>query len=240
MKKDTFSVLTEFSKSNARNQPVSGTIKAIKGDRVDVTVRGISTILRNVPITGVPADTGQVVSIAWERGMPHAFITGATGTPGLPGAAGFAMVADAEAYTGDEESEAGEGEVIDVPIDPDPLTPTTSLWEVIIGDQEVVANHSYLCNLDTLITVTLPTTAVVGDVIRVAGMNTGLWKIAQPDGAAIYFGRKNSTVGPDGYLASISSHDAVELVCIVVDSDPDVVGSNEWLVVSAVGNITVA
>ena len=43
-------------------------------------------------------------------------------------------------------------------------------WSVITADQTAVINKGYFANKGTLLTITLPTTAAVGSVIRVSGM----------------------------------------------------------------------
>lgn len=105
-------------------------------------------------------------------------------------------------------------------------------WSVITADQSAAVNNGYICNKGTLLVLTLPTTAAVGSTIRVAGMNTGLWKIAQPNsGSKIHFGSRVTTTGTGGYLESTNRNDAIELVCIVAN--------DEWTAISSVGNITI-
>lgn len=105
-------------------------------------------------------------------------------------------------------------------------------WSVITADTTAVVNRGYFTNKATLLTLTLPTTAAVGSVLRVSGMTAGGWKIAQNASEVIHFGKTDTTVGTGGYIQSTLARDAVELVCCVAD--------NEWNVVSSVGNITIA
>ena len=104
-------------------------------------------------------------------------------------------------------------------------------WSVITADQTAVINRGYFANKGTLLTLTLPTTAAVGSVLRVSGMNAGLWRIAQNASEVIHFGKTDTTVGVGGYLQSTLARDSVELICCVTD--------NEWNVVSSIGNITI-
>ena len=104
-------------------------------------------------------------------------------------------------------------------------------WAAATGDATMTVGHGYLANKGTLLTLTLPTTSAVGTSVRVAGMNAGLWKIAQAAGQYIKFGNQNTTTGTGGYLASVLTYDAVELICIVADTG--------WTVVSSLGNITI-
>lgn len=105
-------------------------------------------------------------------------------------------------------------------------------WSVITADQTAVINRGYFANKGTLLTLTLPTTAAVGSVLRVSGMNAGLWRIAQNASEVIHFGKTDTTAGTNGYLQSTLARDSVELICCVAD--------NEWNVLSSVGNITIA
>lgn len=104
-------------------------------------------------------------------------------------------------------------------------------WSVITADQTAVINKGYFANKGTLLTLTLPTTAAVGSVLRVSGMNAGLWRIAQNFAEVIHFGKTDTTVGTGGYIQSTLARDSVELICCVADT--------EWNVVSSVGNITI-
>ena len=104
-------------------------------------------------------------------------------------------------------------------------------WSIITTDQTAAINTGYIVNKGTLLTLTLPTTAAVGSVIRVSGMNAGLWKIAQNASEIIHFGKTDTTTGVGGYISSTLARDAVELVCCVAN--------NEWNVISSIGNITI-
>ncbi len=106
------------------------------------------------------------------------------------------------------------------------------VWSAVTSDGNLVADTGTLANKGTLLTLTLPATCSVGKTIRVAGMNSGLWKIAQNADQYINFGNKVTTVGTDGNLASTLTYDAVELVCTVEDLG--------FTVVSSVGSITIA
>jgi hypothetical protein len=110
--------------------------------------------------------------------------------------------------------------------------PNILSWSVITADQNAVVNNGYFTNKGTLLTLTLPTTASVGSVIRVSGMNAGLWKIAQNASQIIHFGKTDTTTGTGGYLQATLARDSVELVCCVAN--------NEWNVVSSIGNMTIA
>lgn len=105
-------------------------------------------------------------------------------------------------------------------------------WSVITADQSASVNNGYICNKAGLLTLTLPTTAAVGTIIEVSGMNTALgWKIAQNANQQIFFGTSSTTSGTGGSLASTNIYDSVRLVCNTANLT--------WIVLSSVGNITV-
>jgi len=105
-------------------------------------------------------------------------------------------------------------------------------WNEVTGTSQAAAiNNGYICNNAGLVTVTLPSTAALGSVVRVTGKGAGGWLIAQNAGETIYFGTSTTTTGVGGSLASSAQRDSVELVCITAD--------NDWNVISSIGNITV-
>ncbi len=104
-------------------------------------------------------------------------------------------------------------------------------WSAVTSDATMVVNTGSLANKGTLLTLTIPATSSVGATIRVAGMNAGLWKIAQGASQYIKFGNQATTIGATGSLASVLTYDAVELVCIEANLG--------WVVASSIGNITV-
>ena len=104
-------------------------------------------------------------------------------------------------------------------------------WTATTTDATMAVDNGYIANKATLLTMTLPTTAAVGKVVRIAGQGVGGWKIAQNASGKIYFGNSPTTTGTGGYLSSVNQYDAVELVCITAN--------NEWVVASSQGNITI-
>lgn len=105
-------------------------------------------------------------------------------------------------------------------------------WTVVTGlTQAAAVNNGYFANNGALVTVTLPATAAVGSIVRVAGMGAGGWAVAQNAGQSIRIGNTTTIVGVGGSLASTDIGDAVEIICRVADSG--------WQVLSMVGNITV-
>lgn len=108
---------------------------------------------------------------------------------------------------------------------PLPITVVTSTT------QAALVNNSYVANNASLVTVTLPTTAVIGSVINVGGFGAGGWLIAQNSAQLIHFGNAVTSTGAGGSLASTNAFDNITIQCVVANTT--------WLVLSAIGNITV-
>jgi hypothetical protein len=104
--------------------------------------------------------------------------------------------------------------------------------EVTNASANLAVENGYVANRGTLVTLTLPATAVLGDTIKVIGKGTGLYKIAQNASQFINFVSVTTTVGVGGSLTATEQFDAIELVCTTTD--------NGWTVASSTGNFTVA
>jgi hypothetical protein len=94
---DLFEALQQHEKNQDTNLPSRGFVRAIDGNRVNVLVRGGSTILRNVRAIGTPSSIGQAVMLTWENGVPTAHIVG-----------GMASAADLVAISKGGKGDQGE------------------------------------------------------------------------------------------------------------------------------------
>lgn len=102
--------------------------------------------------------------------------------------------------------------------------PTTT---VVTGtSQSATTNNVYVTNNASLVTVTLPTTAGVGDILNIIGLGAGGWKIAQNVGQNIIAGGVYSTTGTSGYISSNNQYDCVYMVCLVANTTWAVVNSS--------------
>ena len=107
-------------------------------------------------------------------------------------------------------------------------------WSTVTVDASFTVNTGTVANKAGLLTMTLPASAAVGDVIAITGINTALgWKIAQNANQQIFFGSASTTLGVTGSLASTATRDTVYIVCVVAGA------STVWNVVQPIGNITV-
>lgn len=107
-------------------------------------------------------------------------------------------------------------------------------WNSVSGTTQAMAVDSgYFANNAGATTLTLPTTAAVGDTIVVAqGSGGGSWTIAQNNLQSIVYGNQTTTTGTGGSLASTANGDVVTLVCSVANT--------VFKVLSSVGNLAVA
>ncbi len=108
-------------------------------------------------------------------------------------------------------------------------------WALTTVDAGIVVNNGYIANKAGLLTMTLPATAAIGDMIGITGVNTAVgWRIAQNANQQIFFGTSSTTLGVGGYIEATAIRDSAQLVCVVAGA------STVWNVISAQGNITIA
>jgi hypothetical protein len=99
-------------------------------------------------------------------------------------------------------------------------------WTVVTGtSQSAAVNNGYITNNASLVTVTLPATAAVGDVIAIAGKGAGGWKIAQNAGQYIVRDTITTTTGTSGQLISSHAKSCVYLICTVANTEFEVINS---------------
>lgn len=119
------------------------------------------------------------------------------------------------------------------PIGADIFPPGGLNWTEVIFSQNMVINNGYVTNSGSLITLTLPATAVFGSVLRISGKGIGGWSIAQNALQQIKYGTSNSTIGASGSLSSSYFTDGIEILATTGGS------STIWTVISDVGNLTI-
>lgn len=105
-------------------------------------------------------------------------------------------------------------------------------WTEVTGTTQAMAvDNGYIANNVALVTLTLPATAVVGDLVQVDGKGAGGWTVAQNAGQTIHFLAQDTTTGAGGSLSSTTQYDCLTLRCITADTD--------WVVETVMGNLTV-
>lgn len=85
-------------------------------------------------------------------------------------------------------------------------------WSVITADQTAAVNHGYFCNKGSLLTLTLPSTTAVGDVIAVVNINGAAFsKVLSANPGVINIGNVACTANT-GSITSTALGDVVFLV----------------------------
>jgi len=190
---------------------------------------------------GIETDTSKVKtgdgSTAWNS-LPYGFGTlpvdgGGTGTTTIPAksiwVANSADTIVSVTPTAGQSVRINAGNTAWEAYTPGASTGIT--WSEVTGTSQAAAvNSAYVVNNAGLVTVTLPDTAAVGDIVRVVGKGAGGWKVAQNASESINFGNVTTTTGVGGYISSTLRYDSVELVCTVANTT--------WTAISSVGNIT--
>jgi hypothetical protein len=106
---------------------------------------------------------------------------------------------------------------------------SVSRIEVTDTTHQMSPNSIYRANCVSKVILTLPSSMSKADgSIKVHGIGTGGWKIAQNPGQQIVFGSFVTTVGISGYIESNSQYECVEIECVV--------DNLLFLVVTATGN----
>ena len=107
-------------------------------------------------------------------------------------------------------------------------------WSVVTSNASFAVNTGTIANKSGTLTMTLPASAAIGDIIEITGINTALgWSIAQNANQQIFLGNTSTTVGVAGSVSSINTRDGLRMVCVVAGA------STAWNVLSSVGNLTI-
>ncbi len=92
-------------------------------------------------------------------------------------------------------------------------------------------NNGYVMDAGaSLITATLPASALLGSTLTIQGFGLGGWTIAQNAGQTIRFGAISTTTGVSGSISSNNRYDSLTLVCVKADTD--------FAVMASVGNLS--
>lgn len=92
-------------------------------------------------------------------------------------------------------------------------------WTEVTGTTQAMAvNSGYITNNAGLVTLSLPASSSVGDVIYIVGKGAGGWAVSQGAGQTIHIGSSATTGGVGGSIASTNRYDSVQLVCTVADT----------------------
>lgn len=105
-------------------------------------------------------------------------------------------------------------------------------WTTVASStQQAAVDNGYIINNGSLVTVTLPTTAAIGQSVSINGFSASGWSLAQNASQLVYLGSTVTTTGTGGSLASTNRYDTVTVRCIVANTT--------WQVDYSTGNLTV-
>lgn len=108
--------------------------------------------------------------------------------------------------------------------------PASFVYQTVTTSATAAVNHGYFTNSASLVTMTLPATFAVGDIIEVLYQGTGGWKVGQPAGVNIVYGNVTTTTGTGGSIASSAAGDTIRLVGQVANTT--------MIVMCSQGNLT--
>jgi hypothetical protein len=90
-------------------------------------------------------------------------------------------------------------------------------WIYLTGTAETAAvNTGYIIAASGATTITLPSSANVGDTIRIQGSGVGGWTLQAGTGQFIFMGNTGTSSG--GSLSSANRYDTIEAICIYPNS----------------------
>lgn len=102
---------------------------------------------------------------------------------------------------------------------------------VVTGTTQLIGvNTNYIANSGTLITFTLPATAILGNHFRIIGMGTGGWKVDVNTNQLIHVGQIATTIST-GSIASSNQWDCIYAFCVVAGT------STQWSIINMNGCI---
>lgn len=105
-------------------------------------------------------------------------------------------------------------------------------WNNITSSQTLSANNGYFCNSPGgALTLLLPTTSNVGDVVYVTLDGATSWSVTQSAGQQVRFGNQTTTSGAGGSINSTMQGDTIFLVCSVANT--------RWNEISSQGNLSI-
>jgi hypothetical protein len=120
---------------------------------------------------------------------------------------------------------SGAGNVVTISV-----TAASFTWNVVTSASNPITlspGNGYICNGLSTVDFILPASAVVGDTYWIKGRQN-LWTLAQNALQVVSLGYVDTTTGTGGSITAAQVKDGIELVCVVANS--------QWEVITAIGN----
>lgn len=187
------------------------------GSAADASLSVIGSVSSS-PVLAVVSSAGQSANLQeWQNNAGTALTSvDASGNITLPGLPVVDNHATTKKYVDDTIAGINTGII--------------TFTEVTGTSVTAIVNNGYIANNASLVTINLPATAAVGDIIKVVGKGAGGWKISQNAGQVIYFGESSTSTGVTGYLSSTHQRNCVEIICINTNT--------QWQVIGSVGTVS--
>ncbi len=87
------------------------------------------------------------------------------------------------------------------------------VWQNISASQTLVVQNGYFCSGGTNLSLALPATSSVGDLIEIILIGSTSFTVTQSASQQIILGNRQTTAGIGGSLASTQQGDAIKIVC---------------------------
>lgn len=104
-------------------------------------------------------------------------------------------------------------------------------WQVIGASQALAVNNGYICTTGAALSLSLPATSSVGQIIEISLDGSTSFTVTQGALQSIRLGNVVSTTGVVGTIASTARGDSIRMVCSVANLT--------WNIVSSIGNLTI-
>lgn len=104
------------------------------------------------------------------------------------------------------------------------LSPDIPVVEVTGTTAVMQVGKFYIANNAAQVSLELPATSALGDLLEIAGKGAGGWRITQLINQQIIVGSNSSTVGVAGYLESTNRRDSIVLKCVVANTTWEALG----------------
>lgn len=98
-------------------------------------------------------------------------------------------------------------------------------WQEVAINTNMAVNNGYVTNAAGSINLALPTTAVLGDRVRIVRKGAGAFVVVQGIGQTLHFGSSSTSTGAGGSTTSLNRWDALEIVCVTTNTDFVVISS---------------
>ena len=104
-------------------------------------------------------------------------------------------------------------------------------WNAISASQTLANKNGYICVGGTNLSLLLPATSIVGDILAVSLDGSTSFSVTQAAGQQIRLGDVTTTLGVSGSISSLNQGDSIVLVCKQANT--------LWTCYGVTGNLTV-